>query len=291
MVQGFLADAWTWTWDVAWVWTWDATKAYFSWLYVWTITISSSIWAWYKQLTLQDFYLFIGSISIIAAWFIGLSTILWALEGWELISLDWARSIGSFFKDVLIKFIELEFVERPLVGVQNVLAALSADKRFDTDNEGFIIMFIWFVYPIIWNFTVPSALVNVLVLPIFIALYIIDSDLFIDQAATDLAEDGRIVPKEGLPTSFAKAYNIHSLLWGNYTYLEDKDLLRIDLTQMVMYLWFSIVQLAMSFLLEPILWVWSILSTFSLSSIIFYEIFFLELSFYDAPEGDQATAL
>ena len=53
---------------------------------------------------------------------------------------------------------------------------------------------------------------------------------------------------------------------------------------MIFYLWFSLVQLALSFLLEPILWVWGILSSVSLSAIIFYEIFFLELSFYDENE-------
>jgi hypothetical protein len=40
------------------------------------------------------------------------------------------------------------------------------------------------------------------------------------------------------------------------------------------------------------MWFWSFLSAFSLSSIIFYEIFFLELSFYDENDyTDKATAL
>ena len=136
----------------------------------------------------------------------GLSTIAWALEGWGLISLDWARSILTWFKELGISIIELEFINKPLTATQNVLAALSADRRFDTDNEGFIIMFIWFVYPIIWNFSLPSAIFNVLVLPIYITLFLVDSDLFIDEEATKLA--GFNVPAEGIPTSFAKAYNI-----------------------------------------------------------------------------------
>ena len=54
----------------------------------------------------------------------------------------------------------------------------------------------------------------------------------------------------------------------------------------------SAVQIALSFAVEPFLWLWSIMSTFALASIIFYEIFFLELSFYDEEQdGDQATAL
>jgi hypothetical protein len=152
-------------------------------------------------------------------------------------------------------------------------------------------MFIWFVYPIIWNFTIPSTIVNILVMPIYIILFIIDPDIFIDQEATKLADDGINVPKEGLPTTFARAYNIHSLLWNNWAYLEDPEVLSIDLTQMTLYLFLSWVQFLSSFLLEPLLWIWSILSALGLSSIIFYEIFFLELSFYDEPESDQATAL
>jgi hypothetical protein len=123
----------------------------------------------------------------------------------------------------------------------NVLAALSADRRFDTDNEGFIIMFIWFVYPVIWMLTTTSALTNVLVLPFFIMLYLIDSTLFIDQDATDLADNGNNIPNKGIPTSFAKAYNIHSLLWGDYSYLENPDDLKISLTNMIFYFWFSCV--------------------------------------------------
>ena len=159
-----------------------------------------------RALTITDFYWFVASLAIIAAWFVGLSTIAWALEAWELISLDWARSILTWFKELWISIIELEFINKPLTATQNVLAALSADRRFDTDNEGFIIMFIWFVYPIIWNFSLPSAIFNVLVLPIYITLFLVDDELFIDQEATKLA--GINVPAEGIPTSFAKAYNI-----------------------------------------------------------------------------------
>jgi hypothetical protein len=49
----------------------------------------------------------------------------------------------------------------------------------------------------------------------------------------------------------------------------------------------SVVQIGLSFALEPFLWIWSIMSSFALASIIFYEIYFLELSFYDEEqEGD-----
>ena len=141
-----------------------------------------------------------------------------------------------------------KFIERPITGVINVLAALSADRRFDTDNEGFVIMFTWFVYPIIWMLSTPQTLVNILVLPFYILLYIIDKDLFIDEEATALANDGKNVPKEGLPTSFATAYSIHSILWGSYKYLNDPTDIYIDLTMMIFYLWASGAQLVISIL-------------------------------------------
>jgi hypothetical protein len=47
-------------------------------------------------------------------------------------------------------------------------------------------------------------------------LYSLDSTLFIDQEATDLADNGKNIPKKGIPTSYAQAYSIHSLLWGDY---------------------------------------------------------------------------
>jgi hypothetical protein len=245
-----------------------------------TSTALTFIWNWVKTLRLSDFYIFVGSISVIAAWFIGVSSILWAFDGWGLISLDWTDGIIELFKNIAYDILSLEFIAGPLEGVKNVLGALASDRRFDTDNDGFIVMFIWFVYPLLWNMTIPAAIVNVLVLPIYAVLYIIDNEIFVDYEATKL-QNGVNYPEEGFPTLFAKSYNIHSLLWGNYKFLEDPTYLRMDLTQILFLFWFSIVQLFMSTLLEPILWVWGILSTFSMSAIIFYEIFFLNLSFYD----------
>lgn len=149
-------------------------------------------------------------------------------------------------------------------------------------------MFIWFVYPLIWNASIPASIVNVLVLPVLITLFMIDENLFIDQEATQ-ATGGQIdVPREGLPTSFAKAYNIHSLLWGNFAYLEDPEVLEFDLTQMILWYTMSAVQLVLSFLLEPILIAWGFTSAFSIATIIFYEVYILELSFYD---GDLQSEL
>jgi len=143
---------------------------------------------------------------------VGIWTIVWALDAVGLdspiinTSVDWVYAVLNWLKELGIKIIELEFINKPLTATQNVLAALSADRRFDTDNEGFIIMFIWFVYPIIWNFSLPSAIFNVLILPLYITLFLLESELFIDVEASKLA--GYNVPQEGIPTSFAKAYNI-----------------------------------------------------------------------------------
>ena len=82
---------WNWTWATTWatiVWSWNA----FDDVYVY-------IRDWARTLTLTDFYWFVASLSILGAWFISVATLLWALEYWELISLDWWRSFMVFLKN------------------------------------------------------------------------------------------------------------------------------------------------------------------------------------------------
>lgn len=194
------------------MWNWTVNVAVAFWDWYWVVTIWSwnafddvyvYIRDWAKTLTLQDFYLFMASIALLSAWFILVSLFLWALEGWEVISLNWWRSFLNILKDQLYAFASLEYINRPLNGVMNVLAALSADRRFDTDNEGLVIMFIWFVYPVLWILSTTQALTNIFVLPFFILFYLIDKSLFIDEEATELANNGHNIPAKGIPTSFA----------------------------------------------------------------------------------------
>jgi len=116
--------------------------------------------------------------------FFALSTVLWALEAWDLISLEWVDPIEEWFDSLWLSILELEFINRPLTATENVLAALSEDRRFNPENDGLVLLFMWFVYPLVWNFTVPLDLINILTLPVLIILYLFDENLFIDAEAT-----------------------------------------------------------------------------------------------------------
>ena len=147
----------------------------------------------------------------------------------------------------------------------------------------------WFVYPLLWIVLLNMAAINVFTLPILIMLYILDKDLFVDYEATEQADVyGKQVPNFGIPTIFAKYYSIHALLWGDFTYIWDKDDINISLTQMLLLLTFSIGQLLLSSLLELFFTAWAVVSWVSLSFIVFYEVFFLDLSFYD-PNVDYVS--
>lgn len=134
-----------WFWNLGWTiitWFWNA----FDDVYVW-------IRDWVKSLTLTDLYWFLASLALINAWFIVSALTLWALEGWDLIDLQWFRNFLEWIKSQFVALASLEYISRPLQGVLNILAALTTDRRFDTDNDGFVIMFVWFVYPVIWMLT------------------------------------------------------------------------------------------------------------------------------------------
>jgi len=83
-----------------------------------------------------------------------------------------------------------------------------------------VLLFVWFAYPILWIITTNADVVNLFTLPLMMMLYTIDKKLFINEEASEIA--GQNIPNEGIPTLFAKYYNIHALLWADYTYLDDK---------------------------------------------------------------------
>jgi len=174
------------------------------------------------------------------------------------------------------------------------VAAFDQDRRFDSDNEGFVLLYVWFAYPLLWIVTTNADFVNIFSMPLMMTLYIIDKGLFVDAEASEIA--GQNVPREGIPTLFAKYYNIHALLWADFTYLDDKTDLEITLIRMIFLYWFSFVQIGLSILLEPFIWVWAIISGTALSFIVLYEVIFLDISFHDpdidylAEEGSDGTA-
>ena len=112
------------------------------------------------------------------------------------------------------------FIDVPLSFLKQVIGALDQDRRFDSDNEGFVLLFVWFAYPLLWMLTTNADIVNFFSLPLMMMLYTIDKSLFIDLEASEIA--GQNIPNEGIPTIFAKYYNIHALLWADFTYLDDK---------------------------------------------------------------------
>jgi hypothetical protein len=80
--------------------------------------------------------------------------------------------------------------------------------------------------------------------------------------------------------AFAQVYSIQALLWGDYSFLIDRTDLHISITDMIFLYIFSFFQLATSGLIDPIMLVWGFFSAFTITTLIFYEVVVLDLSFY-----------
>ena len=109
-------------------------------------------------------------------------------------------------------------------------------------------------------------------------LYWIDKDLFVNWEAS---EDAKLflVPHKGLPTAFSQLYNIMAMLWGNFTFLIDEERLSISFTHMMQMFAFSVFQLVVSSVVEPIMSIWGGFSLIAIGTILFYEYYVLDISF------------
>ena len=112
-------------------------------------------------------------------------------------------------------------------------------------------------------------------------LYGLDKDLFVDYEKTDERNNGKYYPREGIPMAFAQVYSIQALLWGDYSFLVDRyDTLHIAYADFIFLFAFSFFQLAVSGVIDPIMLVWGFFSSWTISTLIFYEVVVLDLSFY-----------
>ena len=100
--------------------------------------------------------------------------------------------------------------------------------------------------------------------------YVIKKDLFVIEGKK---------PRPGLPTTIAKIYRVTSLLWGDYRFLDDSQNLEIDFTIMAVLYFYSFSQLGTALVYNPVMAIWSVFATYSLLTIIFYEVFVLGISF------------
>ena len=85
-------------------------------------------------------------------------------------------------------------------------------------------------------------------------------------------------PRPGLPEAFARYYSIVSMLWGDYTWLENTKDLRINFNRIVTVFGFSVAQIVMAVFLEPFILVWTFLSLSALSNMFVYEAFVKDYS-------------
>lgn len=161
-------------------------------------------------------------------------------------------------------------------------------EAFDVRNDGFLFWWQFLCYPWIWMTTDYFSIVQLFTLPIMMFFYVYDRTIFVDEEKSAKDPWGVLSPKEGLPTTFAKMFSIMSLLWGDYTWIEDKNDLSISFKHMLILLWFSWYQVIVSVALEGMFFVWGFFAAFFFGIIIVYETSVMDYSFEEVVlEDDQ----
>jgi len=120
--------------------------------------------------------------------------------------------------------------------------------------------------------------------------YFIASDLFSDRMAT--MENGYeyLVPSRGIPSWFAAFYAVNSVLWGDYRYLDMNRPLEINFFQFIQIWIFSFFQLSTSVLTIIPFFIWSLVGSFTLFNILWYEVAFVTRDPVD-PTDDEKPIL
>ena len=155
---------------------------------------------------------------------------LWSLKGWGLLNLppwlnDFVFMLDTEDGDSVIFMTEIEewldFVK------ELVMDDMKVDV-FRPKDEEFLFRYQLVVYPILWVVTTQLCLVQLFTQPFYGLLYFLNKDAFVDHTADQLEnKEDAYIPRAGLPTFLAKLYNIFGLLWGDSTYLVDKNDLSI----------------------------------------------------------------
>ena len=127
----------------------------------------------------------------------------------------------------------VDLIEMPVKYVSEIVLSFHQAEEFNPQNEGFILMLEWIVYPLMLIAAYFPAMVNVMILPTLIVIWMMDPSIFIEWSNK---ETGQNWPKEGYPTAIAKEFLLLGLLWGDYTYLLDENDLHISLALMIFML-------------------------------------------------------
>ena len=145
-----------------------------------------------------------GLIALSGVTFVfNLYAILWALEGWDIVSFDGLREQFSFLGEWQDTFFAIKMIAEPLDEIKEGLAVWRADDRFNPyENYGFYYMVLAFIYPLVWSLMTLLAIPIILSMPILMSLYWLDRDLFIDNEESKGVKN-YLVPHKGIPTAFA----------------------------------------------------------------------------------------
>ena len=227
-----------------------------------------------------------GGVVSVIAFVINCYIFLWALEGWGIFDFQWVRDILNLGEEWKESLLLIDFFGLPIGYVRNLVLAFEEAEQFDPSNEGFILWFQIVIYPMLWILSTEYCLVSIFTMPALMLLYLIDKNLFIDETATELDPEGVLRPRIGLPSSVSEIYNLYGLLWGEYTYLEDKLDLSISFSHMLKLWAFGWLQLIISAVADPIMLIWSFFSAGALINVIAYDVLVLGISFDDALNYD-----
>jgi hypothetical protein len=77
----------------------------------------------------------------------------------------------------------------------------------------------------------------------------------------------------------ATRYQIKSLLFGDYTWLDNKKDLQVNIEGMLVLFAFDVVQIFTSFVLDAAMIVWGWYSSIMVIGIVLYEVLVLDISF------------
>ena len=74
----------------------------------------------------------------------------------------------------------VDLVELPVNYVSEIVLAFHNAETFNPQNEGFILMLEWIVYPLLLICSYLPAFINLMILPTLMALWLIDESLFVE---------------------------------------------------------------------------------------------------------------
>lgn len=112
-------------------------------------------------------------------------------------------------------------------------------------------------------------------------------ELWINREATEAIGNAYLVPRDGLPTWWATFYAINSVLWGDYTYLDTEEPLRIAFIQFWQVWFWGLWQIATAALVFIPYFFWAIIGIGAIYTIMAYEIWFFSFKEPRTPTEDD----